>query len=51
MHGNCKNDQNVAVGFQDVIIINDNEIDSEESGEEGSTSFTRRLPLEDSVHR
>ena len=51
VHGNCKNDQNVADGFQDVIIIDDDEIDSEESGEEGSTSFTRRLLLEDSLHR
>ena len=45
VHGNCKDDQNVADGFQDLIIINDDEIDSEESGEEGSTSFTRRLSV------
>ena len=30
VHGYCKNDQNVANGFQGVIILNDNEIDSEE---------------------
>ena len=30
VHGYCKNDQNVADGFQGVIIINDDEIDSEE---------------------
>ena len=31
VHGYCMNHQNVANGFQGVIIINDDEIDSGES--------------------